>query len=108
MTESNRIEDQTPNQPKEIGRNEPCPCGSRKKYKRCCGVGAAPKLSEPKQGSSTPAFDPAMLEGVDPQMLTNMMQAFQKLPKGQLQRMQALMQKAMNGKDIASEAQEFE
>jgi uncharacterized protein YecA (UPF0149 family) len=23
-------------QPK-IGRNEPCPCGSGKKYKKCCG-----------------------------------------------------------------------
>lgn len=22
---------------KEIGRNEPCPCGSGKKYKKCCG-----------------------------------------------------------------------
>jgi uncharacterized protein len=21
----------------EIGRNDPCPCGSGKKYKRCCG-----------------------------------------------------------------------
>ncbi|MCI5179891.1 MAG: hypothetical protein D3915_10820 [Candidatus Electrothrix sp. AU1_5] len=21
---------------KKIGRNEPCPCGSRKKYKKCC------------------------------------------------------------------------
>ena len=21
----------------EIGRNEPCPCGSGKKYKKCCG-----------------------------------------------------------------------
>lgn len=21
----------------EVGRNEPCPCGSGKKYKRCCG-----------------------------------------------------------------------
>jgi hypothetical protein len=21
----------------KIGRNQPCPCGSRKKYKRCCG-----------------------------------------------------------------------
>jgi uncharacterized protein YecA (UPF0149 family) len=20
----------------KIGRNEPCPCGSRKKYKKCC------------------------------------------------------------------------
>lgn len=25
-------------QPK-IGRNEPCPCGSQKKYKKCCGKG---------------------------------------------------------------------
>lgn len=22
---------------KKLGRNEPCPCGSGKKYKRCCG-----------------------------------------------------------------------
>jgi len=22
---------------KKIGRNKPCPCGSGKKYKRCCG-----------------------------------------------------------------------
>lgn len=25
---------------KKIGRNEPCPCGSRKKYKKCCGKNA--------------------------------------------------------------------
>ena len=24
---------------KEIGRNDPCPCGSGKKYKKCCGKG---------------------------------------------------------------------
>lgn len=24
---------------KKIGRNDPCPCGSKKKYKRCCGNG---------------------------------------------------------------------
>ena len=23
--------------PPKIGRNEPCPCGSGKKYKKCCG-----------------------------------------------------------------------
>jgi len=22
---------------KEVGRNDPCPCGSGKKYKKCCG-----------------------------------------------------------------------
>ena len=26
--------------PKKIGRNEPCPCGSGKKYKFCCGKNA--------------------------------------------------------------------
>jgi len=33
----------TSRQPKrvapKVGRNEPCPCGSGKKYKRCCGAG---------------------------------------------------------------------
>ena len=24
---------------KEVGRNAPCPCGSGKKYKACCGKG---------------------------------------------------------------------
>ena len=27
-----------PGQPDKVGRNEPCPCGSGKKFKRCCGV----------------------------------------------------------------------
>ena len=26
-----------PKKVKKIGRNEPCPCGSGKKYKQCCG-----------------------------------------------------------------------
>lgn len=25
---------------KKIGRNDPCPCGSGKKYKKCCGAAA--------------------------------------------------------------------
>jgi len=28
---------ETKRRPRKIGRNEPCPCGSGKKYKRCCG-----------------------------------------------------------------------
>jgi uncharacterized protein YecA (UPF0149 family) len=27
-------------QGKKVGRNDPCPCGSGKKYKQCCGVEA--------------------------------------------------------------------
>ena len=26
---------------KKVGRNDPCPCGSGKKYKKCCGAGTA-------------------------------------------------------------------
>lgn len=25
----------------KVGRNEPCPCGSGKKYKKCCGLNGA-------------------------------------------------------------------
>ncbi|MDH5649596.1 MAG: tetratricopeptide repeat protein, partial [Gammaproteobacteria bacterium] len=34
------------------GRNDPCPCGSGKKYKKCCGIRAA----SPGQKSSTSEF----------------------------------------------------
>ncbi|MCL6448706.1 MAG: preprotein translocase subunit SecA [Armatimonadetes bacterium] len=37
----NRYQDEGPRQPvkreNKIGRNDPCPCGSGKKYKKCCG-----------------------------------------------------------------------
>lgn len=95
-------------EPVTIGRNEPCPCGSGKKYKRCCGVNAAPKLTQPSQPAGMPSMDPSAMEGFDPQMMMQFTQALQKLPKGQLQRLQSLMQKAMSGKDVTAEAQEFE
>ncbi|PWV59528.1 UPF0149 family protein [Plasticicumulans acidivorans] len=31
---------QTPIRSEKIGRNDPCPCGSGKKYKKCCGAAA--------------------------------------------------------------------
>jgi uncharacterized protein len=30
---------------RKIGRNDPCPCGSGRKYKKCCGAGAGPAMS---------------------------------------------------------------
>ena len=33
-----RIETRQPVSSEKIGRNEPCPCGSGKKYKKCCGA----------------------------------------------------------------------
>jgi uncharacterized protein len=32
--------DETPRQRQKIGRNDPCPCGSGRKYKKCCGASA--------------------------------------------------------------------
>jgi len=36
--EAARVKTVTRDQPK-VGRNDPCPCGSGKKYKKCCGAG---------------------------------------------------------------------
>ncbi len=39
-----RAKEQTPARPggHKAGRNDPCPCGSGRKYKKCCGAGAGP------------------------------------------------------------------
>lgn len=31
-------------EPQKTGRNDPCPCGSFKKYKRCCGNTSIPRI----------------------------------------------------------------
>lgn len=98
-----------PNNDKIIGRNEPCPCNSGKKYKRCCGVGAAPKINTPQAPVYPAGMDPeAMKSQFDPQMMTQFSQMMGRLPKGQLQKLQSIMQKAMAGKDVTREAKEFE
>jgi len=98
-----------PTNEKIIGRNEPCPCNSGKKYKRCCGVGAAPKISAPQAPVYPQGMDPeAMKSQFDPQMMTQFSQMMGRLPKGQLQKLQSIMQKAMAGKDVTREAKEFE
>lgn len=97
------------------GRNEPCPCGSGKKYKRCHGVDAAPKLSAPAPSvagvsGGTPAtgpggFDPSK---ADPAMMAQMTKALQRLPRGQLMKLQSIMQRAQSGQDVSRDAAEFE
>ena len=37
----------------EVGRNSPCPCGSGRKFKRCCGVEAPPILNQSSRNSTT-------------------------------------------------------
>ena len=34
---STKVKKKSPKRVEKIGRNEPCPCGSGKKYKNCCG-----------------------------------------------------------------------
>ena len=46
-SEKNRIEEEI-KETKKVGRNDPCPCGSGKKYKKCC-------LSKQEQTVATPA-----------------------------------------------------
>ena len=36
MSENTPLKNDTP----KVGRNDPCPCGSGKKYKNCCGKNA--------------------------------------------------------------------
>ena len=37
VEDNNKIKKQSPKRVQKIGRNEPCACGSGKKYKNCCG-----------------------------------------------------------------------
>ncbi len=39
VEDSTKAKKSTPKRVKKVGRNEPCPCGSGKKYKNCCGRG---------------------------------------------------------------------
>ena len=108
---------------KNVGRNEPCPCGSGKKFKRCHGeqqqewqgntkpvetsTGVATTGGEAGDEGDTqaaaggmPSFDPSKM---DLNWLAEFSAAIQRLPKGQLQQLQILMQKAMSGKDVTRE-----
>jgi len=40
LNEWHPLHDAPPQRTAKVGRNDPCPCGSGKKYKRCCGAAA--------------------------------------------------------------------
>jgi len=100
----------TEHQFKNVGRNDTCPCGSGKKFKRCHGEstpwqGNAPALDRGSEGSQEaqsdmPQFDPSKM---DLNWMAEFSSAIQRLPKGQLQQLQAIMQKGMSGKDVTRE-----
>ena len=37
VNDQNKLNKKAPKKVEKVGRNEPCPCGSGKKYKQCCG-----------------------------------------------------------------------
>lgn len=103
-----------------VGKNEPCPCGSGKKYKRCHGMSDVERaqlvdpdtLPKTKPGADMGALSGAMggfdPNSMDPEQLKEVQKLISKMPKGQLRKLQGLMQRAMNGQDVMAELAQFE
>ena len=94
------------------GRNDPCPCASGKKYKKCCGFNVAPVLPAALEGgemgempSPIPGFDPSTLS---PEWIQQVSTAFARLPKGQRLKLQSVISRAMAGKDVSRESEDLE
>ncbi len=66
----------------------------------------APATSDAAPAS--PADTLAQQTGMDPTQLMGMAQVLKRLPKGQLQRLQALMMQAARGKDVSREMAELQ
>ena len=105
---------ETEEQFKNVGRNDPCPCGSGKKFKKCHGENTPWQGSAKVEATSevagdesaqAPMFDPSKM---DLNWLAQFSSAIQRLPKGQLQQLQVLMQKAMSGKDVSRELEQLQ
>lgn len=98
----------------KVGKKDPCPCGSGKKFKRCHGAPAEDTSLSAETDTASAAtgmgFDPSNFDmnSLDPAWMMNFANALQRLPKGQVQRLQSIMQKAMAGKDVSREAEELE
>jgi hypothetical protein len=68
---------------------------------------AAPETEAPQAapGIGPGGIDPSQF---DPEMMAKLSKAVRRLPKGQLQRFQAIMARAMAGKDVSREAAALE
>jgi hypothetical protein len=98
-----------------VPKKAPCPCGSGRKFKHCHGTEERQAGFTPVTRTNVPKLSPEFTKEsgidpnqIDPQMMMQFAQALQKLPKGQMQKLQSLIQKAMSGKDVSREAIELE
>lgn len=75
------------------GRNDPCHCGSNKKYKRCCGAGISRRVS----GTAAPATPALTLSIQKPASISQMLySAIAYLHDGQLQQAEMLCVKVLS------------
>lgn len=110
MKYEDNLEEEKPKTVTKVGRNDPCPCGSGKKYKRCCGRHGGPvalpdrrllerdlrgvqKLLEEKQFGSMEEVDAYLRE------LTTGGKLPEWSPQTALERAQELVYQAMEAKE---------
>ncbi|MFN7685546.1 MAG: hypothetical protein ACK5QT_09060, partial [Oligoflexia bacterium] len=64
------------------------------------------KMAQLQQsGGLPPGMDPSK---IDPSMMAQFNQALMRMPRGQLQKLQSIMQRAMSGQDVSREAAELD
>lgn len=56
--------------PGKVGRNDPCPCGSGKKYKRCCMVQDKPGAARASRSAPKPPDQPGIHDPLGPERAT--------------------------------------
>ncbi len=61
----------------KVGRNEPCPCGSGKKYKRCCGSTSTVKETQPIDTQNKRVTNPVSQTLVNDQFTANVKDYFE-------------------------------
>ena len=66
---------------RKVGRNDPCPCGSGRKVKRCCGVERGPdEDSAARAFSADVSRDAAPVLNVSESQFTALMEQWSGLP----------------------------
>ncbi len=78
-SEALSLSDQAP--PRSVGRNEPCPCGSGKKFKRCCSGSIKMQLEE-KYTITWEPFNAEHRDEQDQKFLENILKKLQEDPEG--------------------------